>query len=123
MVMGKSVVMEIRRWIIPLLHRWGLHIKKISGADLRDFEGYHHPKAKACPIRTTKQEVLVAIRRPKAERTPGPDGIPNRILQACADKLPDMLTPLFQACAEQGYRPRVFRVANTIVMKNPPWQG
>ena len=89
-------------------------------ADLSDLEGYYYPEAKACPIKITKQEVLAAIRRPNPDKAPGPDGIPNRILQACAEKLSDMLTPLFQACAEQGYHPKAFKVANTIVMKKPP---
>ena len=88
-------------------------------ADLRDLENYIYPPAKDCPIRITKQKVLTAIRRPKADKAPGPDGIPNRLLQACADKLSDILAPLFQACVEQSYHPRAFKIANTIVMKKP----
>ena len=89
-------------------------------ADLSDLEGYVYPSAQICPLKITKQEVLAAIRRPKADKAPDPDGIPNRILQACAEKLADILTPLFQACAEQSYHPQAFKMANTIVMKKPP---
>ena len=86
-------------------------------ADLRDLENYIYPPAKNCLIRITKQEVLTAIHQSKADKAPGPDSIPNQLLQACADKLLDILVSLFQACIEQSYHPRAFKVANTIVMK------
>ena len=91
-----------------------------SEADLSNLKGYYYPEAKACSIKITKQEVLAAICCSNPDKAPDPDGIPNKILQACAEKLSDMLTSLFQACAEQRYHPKVFKVANTIVMKKPP---
>lgn len=64
-------------------------------AELTDTQGFIHPQAQTCPLVITKEEVAAAIRRPKADKAPGPDGIPNRILQACGDSLVEMLTPLF----------------------------
>ena len=89
-------------------------------ANLSDLEGRIYPSAKVCPLTITKQEVLVAIHQLKVDKALGPNEIPNRILQACADKLSDMLTPLFQACIEQSYHLCAFKIANTIVMKKPP---
>lgn len=89
-------------------------------ADLSDIESYTYPQPAICPLLITKMEMLTAIQQPKADKAPGPDGIPNRLLQACAEKLSEMLTPLFQACSEQGYHPSAFKKAHTIALKKPP---
>lgn len=88
-------------------------------ADLRDIEGTFYPSPHACPMEITKQEVLKAIRRPKADKAPGPDGIPNRILKACSEKLSESLTPLYQACVRLTYHPYAFKTAHTIVIRKP----
>ena len=71
-------------------------------ADLTDIEGFVYPTEADCPLLITEAEVETAIRRPKADKAPGPDGIPNRILKALSNSLTELLTPLFQACATLG---------------------
>ena len=71
------------------------------------------------PERITREEVLTNIQRLSADKASGPDGISNRILKACAEKLTDLLTPLYQACVTLAYHPRAFKIANTITLKKP----
>ena len=86
-------------------------------ADLSDIEGSFYPSPPHCPIIVTRSEVTESIRRLKPDMAPGPDGIANRIVKACSEKLSDLLTPLFQACIDQAYHPRTFKTANTITLR------
>ena len=90
-----------------------------SPADLRDIESTFYPSPHACPMEITKQKVLKAIRRPKADKALGLDGISNRILKACSKKLLESLTPLYQACVRLTYHPYAFKTAHTIIIKKP----
>ena len=67
-------------------------------ADLSDIGSYAYPRAAECPAVVTEAEMLRALKRPKADKAPGPDGITNRFLQACSEKLKTMLTPIFPTC-------------------------
>ncbi len=60
-----------------------------------------------------------AIFRPKPDKAPGVDGLPNRFLRLVTEKLLPKFRHLFQACVEVGYHPREFRKANTIVLRKP----
>ena len=64
-------------------------------ADLSDIEGSFYPTSPHCPIIITKSEVSTALSRLNSDKAPGPDGISNRILKACSEKLVELLTPLF----------------------------
>ena len=86
-------------------------------ADFSDIEGSFYPSPPQCPMIITKLEVMEAIRRLKPDTATGPDGIANRIVKACSEKLVELLTPLFQACLEQAYHSRAFKTANTITLK------
>ena len=88
-------------------------------ADTEDIQGFIYAEPKACPLTITKAEVMEAIRRPKADKAAGPDGVPNRILQAFPEKLAEVLTPLYQACLDKGYHPLAFKEANTMALKKP----
>ena len=61
--------------------------------------------------------MLVAIKRPKADKAPGPEGISNQILQAYSNKLSKMLILLFQVCIKHVYHPHAFRTAHTLALK------
>ena len=67
----------------------------------------------------TEAEVLRALKCPKADKAPGPDGITNRFLQACSEKLKTMLKPIFQACVTLACHPQAFKAAHTIALKKP----
>ena len=86
-------------------------------ADLSEIEGSFYPSPPHCPTIVTRSEVTESIRRLKPDTAPGPDGITNRIVKACSEKLSDLLTPLFQACIDQAYHPRAFKTANTITLR------
>ena len=60
-------------------------------AFLSDLEDYIYSTAKNCSLKITKQEVLTVIHWSKVDKTLGLDEIPNWILQACTDKLLDIL--------------------------------
>ena len=53
-------------------------------ADLRDIEGSFYPASPHCPIIITKSEVSKVLQRLRPDKAPGSDGIPNRVLKACA---------------------------------------
>ena len=86
-------------------------------ADLSDIEGSFYPTSPHCPIIITKSELSTALSRLKSDKAPGPDGISNRILKACSEKLVELLSPLFQACVTHSYHLRAFKMANTIARK------
>ena len=86
-------------------------------ADLSDIEGSFYPASPHCPMIITRSEVSKALHQLKPDKAPGPDGISNRILKACAEKLVELLKPLFQACVTLSYHPRAFKMANTIVLR------
>lgn len=74
--------------------------------------------ASECPIIIT-EEVLQAIKRPRADKAPCPDGFTNRVLRACAGVLKSLLTPIFQAYITHVYHPHAYRCASTITLKKP----
>lgn len=88
-------------------------------ADLSDLDDYVYPAVTECTLQITQHEVLVAIRRPKPDKASGPDGITNRVLQKGAKTVAKLLTPIFQACAEQRYHPRAYKEAHIIPLKKP----
>lgn len=88
-------------------------------ADLNDIPNSIYPQSKECRMIITPEEVLQTIRHTSADKAPGPDGIPNRILKVCANKLVGLLTPLFQACIDLSYHPSEFKMANTLAIKKP----
>lgn len=56
-------------------------------ADLNDLKEYYYSKTKACLIKITKQEILAAVYCFNSNKASGPDGIPNKNFQACANNL------------------------------------
>lgn len=88
-------------------------------ADLQDIVGALYPPSRDCPAQITLQEVLETIRRAPADKAPGPDGISNRVLKACAATVSALLTPVYQACVDLAYHPKAFKIANTVALKKP----
>lgn len=86
-------------------------------ADLSDIPGSFYPTSHWCPMIISKLEVLESLQQLNANKAPGPDRISNKIFKACAEKLSELITPLFQACIAQAYYPKAFKTANTITMK------
>lgn len=88
-------------------------------ADLADIDGTAYPPSVGTATTITREEVERAIRRPAADKAPGISQIPNRALRA---GMSEILTPahhLFNACIKLGYHPKLFKRANTIVLRKP----
>lgn len=88
-------------------------------ADLTDTQGAVYPTPLAMTDILTEGEVRKAIFRPKPDKAPGIDGMPNRFLRQITGALISKITHLFQACLKTGYHPREFKKANTIVLRKP----
>lgn len=66
-----------------------------------------------------EEEVRKAIFRPKSDKAPGIDGMPNRFLRLVAGELITKITHLFQACFTIRYHPKKFKKANIIILRKP----
>ena len=65
----------------------------------------------------TQVIITKAINRPKKDKAPGPNRIPNRFLSIVIIPFAGVFTYLFQACLDIGYYPRKFKEARTIIFK------
>jgi hypothetical protein len=94
-----------------------VHFPPPVEADLTDVTGYIYPERISMPSQLTKEEVVAAIMRASKDKAPGPDGIPNRVLQRAAGVTPELLTRIFQACLDQGVHPTQWKEATTIILR------
>ena len=88
-------------------------------ADLADITGLVYPIPEPMDDTITEEEVYRAIYRPKQDKAPRIDGIPNRFLRIVVRKLSKVFTHLFKVCFRLGYHPSDFKKANTIVLRKP----
>ena len=88
-------------------------------ADLTDVHETVYPDPIGMDEKLTEKEVRAAIFRPKQDKAPGIDGMPNRFLRIVAGELLPQLARMFQARVDLGYHPRELRTANTIVLRKP----
>ena len=87
-------------------------------AGLSDIETFLYPEGLPFPP-VTVEEVRHAIKRAPADKTPGDDGIPNRVLHWVLPVVDIYLTDLFNACLHAAYNPRHFQVSVTTVLRKP----
>lgn len=88
-------------------------------ADLADLITAQYPPEMSDKGEITLGEVEYAIRKPPADKAPGKSGIPNRILQMGIEEIAPVASHLFNACITQGYHPKCFKEAATIVLRKP----
>lgn len=67
----------------------------------------------------TLDEVRTAISNVKPNKAPGPDGIPNLVLQRLLPLIEHYLVNLFNACLQCHYCPDHFRQSTTVVIRKP----
>ena len=67
----------------------------------------------------TEKEVAEAIHATQPMKAPGPDGIPNKALQASASLLAGHLTSIFNQSLKLGHCPTHFRNSTTVVLRKP----
>ena len=65
----------------------------------------------------TQDIITKTINRPKKNKAPGPNGIPNRFLLIMAVPLGKIFTYLFQIYLDIGYYLRKFKKTKTIILK------
>jgi hypothetical protein len=87
-------------------------------ADLRDTHGVQYTEQISLPPITWK-EIPEAIRSTSPLKAPGPDGLPNRVLQAIAGIIVGQLTIIFNQSLRIGYCPAHFRSSTTVVLRKP----
>lgn len=85
--------------------------------DLQDIEGYSYKPELTTPLSIERHELLDSVAGLKPDRSPGPDGIPNRVTKIVCNDSGDEIARLFTACLKIGYHPKAFKVANTVMLK------
>ena len=87
-------------------------------ADLRDIETARYEDQIHTPD-ITEKEVLDAIHAAAPLKAPGPDGIPNKVLQAACHLLVGHLRTIMNQSLRIGYCPAHFRSSTTVVLRKP----
>jgi hypothetical protein len=77
---------------------------------------FQYPEPLPDPTGITRRQILNQIQRLSPYKAPGPDDIPNAVLQKCADLLIEYLYHIFQGILEHGYYFKPWREFVTIVL-------
>ena len=64
------------------------------------------------PIVISESGVLKLLREIKVNKAAGPDELPNRVLQECAEEITPAVTAIFQKSIRTGELPKDWRYAN-----------
>ena len=73
------------------------------------------PLPEDCPLFTT-DELERAVFSMKANKAPGPDGIPAEVLQLVFHACPDLLLSTYNACLRDGVFPECWKVARLLLI-------
>jgi ribonuclease HI len=87
-------------------------------ADLSDTVSFEYPEPIEFPPITT-HEIQEAVKRAKAGKAPGDDGIPNSLWHKLIEipVILQVLSQLFNACIRTGYNPTHFQRSITVVLR------
>ena len=88
-----------------------------NGIDVNAVQVYPDPLPDPPP--PTKQQIERTIRRLPSYKAPGPDGIPNIVLQKSFDMIADHLLYIYQAILRLGVFYDPWKEFTTIVLKKP----
>jgi ribonuclease HI len=91
----------------------------VRQADLSDIGLTESPPPICEDTPITTEEIQAAIAHPPPLKSPGPDGIPNLILQRIGRPLSIILVRVFNACLQLGYHPQHFRMQETSIIRKP----
>jgi len=85
----------------------------------------HHSYSEAedqddCTLSLTTADVRRAHKRINPQKSPGPDGIPGRVLRECADQLAEIFTSIFNLCLYQSAVPTVFKQTTIVPIPKKP---
>jgi retrotransposon-encoded endonuclease/reverse transcriptase-like protein len=88
-------------------------------ADLTDIPETTYPEPLETSEEIMQQEIYEALRWVSKDKAPGQDQIPNRILWYAKDWLIPRLNTVFNAALRNGYHPREWKKAITLVLRKP----
>ena len=72
------------------------------------------PATKTCGLSFTAADVSKTCKRVNPRKAAGPDGIPSRVLRACADQLAGVFTDIFNQSLSQSAFPTCFKRATIV---------
>lgn len=86
--------------------------------DLSDIEGYQYPPPLQSPD-ITYRELEKAIKKLKAGKAPGPDGVTNQALKAGATLLIPLWLPIMNDAMRRGIHPQAWKESITVALRKP----
>uniref|UniRef100_A0A8K9XHI6 Reverse transcriptase domain-containing protein n=1 Tax=Oncorhynchus mykiss TaxID=8022 RepID=A0A8K9XHI6_ONCMY len=72
------------------------------------------PATKTCGLSFTAADVSKTFKRVNPRKATGPDGIPSRVLRACADQMAGVYTDIFNQSLSQSAVPTCFKRATIV---------
>jgi ribonuclease HI len=81
--------------------------------------GYEYPAPLPPPAQLTPERIEEQIHRLSPYKAPGPDGVPNVVLQKCEDLIVTHLLYIFRAILELGVYYDPWREFTTVVLRKP----
>jgi hypothetical protein len=72
------------------------------------------PATKTCGLSFTAADMSKILKRVNPRKDAGPDGIPSRVLRACADQLAGVFTDTFNPSLSQSAVPTCFKRATIV---------
>ena len=72
------------------------------------------PATKTCGLSFTAANVSKTFKRVNPRKAAGPDGIPSRVLRACADQLAGVFTDIFNQSLSWSAVPTCFKRATIV---------
>lgn len=81
--------------------------------------GEVYPEPHPIRNRITVEQVSTNIARTSAHKAPGPDGIPNIVLQQSTELIAPILTTIYNASLDLGYQYSGWKSFTTVVLRKP----
>ena len=88
--------------------------KTTSLLALRTIQCLTRPATKTCGLSFTAADVSKTFKRVNPRKAAGPDGIPSRVLRACADQLAGVFRDIFNQSLSQSAVPTCFKRATIV---------
>ena len=67
-----------------------------------------------CGLSFSMADMSKTFKRVNPRKAAGPDGIPSRVLRACADQLAGVFTDIFNQSLSQSVAPTCFKMASIV---------
>lgn len=80
---------------------------------------YGHEDEATERVQVTNEELIAVAKRLKANKAPGPDGIPNVALKAAIQANPDMFRATLQKCLDEGHFPEKWKRQKLVLLPKP----